>query len=1177
MPSWLNSWFGSQAAALPDLSDATLEITDGELTVDFTRDEAGWFLLGPAGWGMTSADLKGGGYYANSLMVDGQQLRHAAFDNVTESWRVGLRFYSADGMLNQIDALEELLKVRAPRYWADRRYHKPVYIKRHLPSETNTSYALVSVGRLTFPQDMWDVSCTMDNGLLEPVLLTYNRQPFWTGAVPGTAQETADISARQDWDYELTWAQETNLPAGLVYCFAETTDGLIYAGGANEILRWWNSSWNVVNAAPVALAGNIRSVALLQNGDLLFGDNGQIVKLSGGTWSVETSLPTGEVTAILEANDGQVYAGDDKAIWKRDTTGTWALQTNLPLGNVYSLLQTSTGYIFAGEAGRILRTADADEPTELHARVAALTDNAEQWGTTCSTNPVPGADLDLFSQNYVAVRFQLDVGPGDTINSAELEFTARWSNSGTAEEARIYCEDADNASAFSATTNNVSSRTLTTAYVSWQPTVKWKRGHTYASPDISAVIQEVVDRSGWVSGNYIVVIVKCNTLASYHRVMPSRRQCHCYDSSPDDAPRLNLTYTPVVTSGGWEINSLLPDGNVTSLLESSVSGLLLAGDDGQLLGSDDESSWGVISTAPSGEVRGLYEDSDGNVWVGDDGTIYKSVDGGRNIASHSALPTSYAVFIEETTTGDLRAGDSGQILILDETLRVTLGRTATNADEVYVANHHKTCNITDIKLSDGGVFQDLFPMSTFPTQLYPNVPAVDDALYFGIDTSLDDTGLFCSLIFDIGIPARWTTSGAISWEYYNGAWVTLTAQDNTDDFTEAGVNSVAWKQPSDWTEVAVDGVTGYWVRARVSSVVGTMVPPTQQNRDIYSAVWDFVELDDDQAAGNIDSLVRLKVHNRGDNGGPGGSEPLLYFNRLLVGAKEYENHEDFRAFLNFADEQNPTGVSVDVTVDTDSATSVVADPNLSGPIGRCVFFDAGIAEGGGGLNNLIDRVEIELDTTIAAKFYGTYLPFVRCYQSGGSAGEVTLRIKVVSGSGGISSLGDIQATQSTTDHEVVEFKSPITIPVSAQMTDSDIGDTTSIIVQIAASANDADLYLYDLFLLPVDGPWLDAKDTANTAESSAEKGRRLLVDAIGVPKAPTRAMVEKLETAAFVSGWRVDGNGQVRVIAGKKQRLWFLACRTTSAGTDVWISEPEVLCSIVLDKTDRWLLGRGAA
>jgi len=319
------------------------------------------------------------------------------------------------------------------------------------------------------------------------------------------------------------------------------------------------------------------------------------------------------------------------------------------------------------------------------------------------------------------------------------------------------------------------------------------------------------------------------------------------------------------------------------------------------------------------------------------------------------------------------------------------------------------------------------------------------------------------------------------------------------------------------------------------------------------------------------------VHQRADEGGPGGSAPLLYSSRVVCGVKPYTDHEQFQACINFSDDQNINGITIDTSVDTDSATSIEADSNLSSATGRRVFFDAGIAEGVGGLNNWVDRVEIELDTTIARDWYGTYKAFLRGKQNGGSAGEVSLRLKVVSGTGGISNIGDTQITEATTDHNIIEFDTPIVIPVSSQMTPDDIGDTTSIIVQIATAANDADMYLYELVLIPVDVAWWDAEDKANTAESSTENGRRLLIDSITVPKSTTRALVQKMATDSFVASWRLDSDGPARLPAQERLRLWFLTMRTTAAASTVWLSEPEMCHSVTVEYVDRWLFGRGAA
>jgi hypothetical protein len=532
---------------------------------------------------------------------------------------------------------------------------------------------------------------------------------------------------------------------------------------------------------------------------------------------------------------------------------------------------------------------------------------------------------------------------------------------------------------------------------------------------------------------------------------------------------------------------------------------LIAGELGRTLSSDDDGvSWQVIAGLPTGSVTGLYDAGGGVIYAGDNSNILKSPDCGANFSVDSTLPTAACYdFIRETSTGDLRAGDNGRVLILDTSDTVTLGRTETDADEPYIVNHHKTSNLTHVKIDNGGVFSDIFPSAAFPVTLLPAVPAVNDALYCGTNTALTDTSYHNNVVFDILTPASSTTSYTIIWEYWNGAWVSLTVQDGTSQLSEVGVQSVHWRVPSDWATTAVDGITGYWVRARVSALTGTLTPPTQQNRNIYSAISPFVEIDNAEIEGVVDALGKLEARCRSDKGGPGGNEPTLYATRLLCGVKETEDHTSFRAFLNFADEQNPDGVSLDVSVDADSATAIQDDTNLSSATGRRVFFDASTAQAGTGLDNMADRVSIDLDTTIARDYYGTY----KGKQQGGSAGEVSVRLKVVSGTGGISSLTDIQVTASTTDHELIEFETPITLPVSTLFTPSDIGDQTSIIVQISVSAADADLYLYDLFLLPVGQMWIDTEDRANTNESAVENGTRLVVDSITIPKIPIRALV----------------------------------------------------------------------
>ena len=69
-------------------------------------------------------------------------------------------------------------------------------------------------------------------------------------------------------------------------------------------------------------------------------------------------------------------------------------------------------------------------------------------------------------------------------------------------------------------------------------------------------------------------------------------------------------------------------------------------------------------------------------------------------------------------------------------------------------------------------------------------------------------------------------SGTIVWEYWNGAWVTLTVTDPTSGFTAAaGTYNITWTAPGDWATTAVDGVTKYWIRARCSAITSVTTAP----------------------------------------------------------------------------------------------------------------------------------------------------------------------------------------------------------------------------------------------------------------------------------------------------------------------------------------------------------------
>ena len=127
------------------------------------------------------------------------------------------------------------------------------------------------------------------------------------------------------------------------------------------------------------------------------------------------------------------------------------------------------------------------------------------------------------------------------------------------------------------------------------------------------------------------------------------------------------------------------------------------------------------------------------------------------------------------------------------------------------------------KADDGAVFTTETTASNDTTiddmTLLPAVPVVDDAYYFGTDHQ------FRILSLSITTAGDWV--GTISWEYYNGSsWGVLTdIDDRTVAFTVSGLKTISFTVPNDWAEVAVDGATNYWIRARVATYTSIVTQP----------------------------------------------------------------------------------------------------------------------------------------------------------------------------------------------------------------------------------------------------------------------------------------------------------------------------------------------------------------
>lgn len=174
--------------------------------------------------------------------------------------------------------------------------------------------------------------------------------------------------------------------------------------------------------------------------------------------------------------------------------------------------------------------------TILNLQIATGDDDAnESPAGTVNLSHATTILMDGLAGYWAALRFTgVSVPAGSAVTAATLVVTTYTTVHDSA-DMDIYAEDADNSAALAATSTNISARTLTTAKVTWTSA---NMGTGAKSPgDLSALIQEVFDRPGWVSGNALTLILDALSTGNDFYFRP-------YEYSPTEAAALSITYTP---------------------------------------------------------------------------------------------------------------------------------------------------------------------------------------------------------------------------------------------------------------------------------------------------------------------------------------------------------------------------------------------------------------------------------------------------------------------------------------------------------------------------------------------------------------------------------------------------------------------------------------------------------
>ncbi len=168
-------------------------------------------------------------------------------------------------------------------------------------------------------------------------------------------------------------------------------------------------------------------------------------------------------------------------------------------------------------------------------RVAASDNDAEENLTTHAVS-LTSTDLELVVDTVsqaVGIRFpELAIPKNAAISSAFIQFTDKTLDNLNTDPIALTIrgQAADTAAIFAATASNISSRPDTAASVAWVPPT-WAdsaAGSDQRTPDLKSILQEIVNRSGWTSGNAMAFKITGS----------GSRRAWSYDGSAPNAPQL---------------------------------------------------------------------------------------------------------------------------------------------------------------------------------------------------------------------------------------------------------------------------------------------------------------------------------------------------------------------------------------------------------------------------------------------------------------------------------------------------------------------------------------------------------------------------------------------------------------------------------------------------------------
>ena len=396
-------------------------------------------------------------------------------------------------------------------------------------------------------------------------------------------------------------------------------------------------------------------------------------------------------------------------------------------------VQVTTGTNITDVASNTANTTPAAVPIgdSLDLQVTAASDDANERDRA-SEVPSLNADLILMDANTTDVRHwggfrwtNVTVPPGATITTALLDLNLHTNQDDAL--VTVYGENVDNAATFTATTDNIKNRPKTIASVSWavdslvSGADVWLSGE---SPDarleVKSLVQEIVSRPGWSSGNALVLFSQPGT-AAFKQLRPQS-----YDQAPVGTlgAKLHIAYTV-------DESAAITGTSPASLTESNLNGATVtvtitdATYDASLFTTDF-----TLGGAPAGTtITSVARDSatQATLTLGFDGTDFDT----NASLSVTVLQAAFSPVAGPATTGTVTVTAVLESAAITGTNPASLTETNLNGADVTVTITNATY--------DASLFTTDFTLNGAPTGTTINSVARDTGMQATLTLAFDGT------------------------------------------------------------------------------------------------------------------------------------------------------------------------------------------------------------------------------------------------------------------------------------------------------------------------------------------------------------------------------------------------------------------------------------------------------